>query len=84
MIWLETVFVGIVSTVLGIIVGIGLSALMQSFVLKLFSVTAKHYAPPFWGKAVIWTLFMYLGAVSVSCFFQYICDDAQIGIEAAA
>ncbi|MCP9312438.1 FtsX-like permease family protein [Liquorilactobacillus satsumensis] len=69
MIWLETVFVGIVSTVLGIIVGIGLSALMQSFVLKLFSVTAKHYAP-FWGKAVIWTLFMYLGLFLLAAFFN--------------
>jgi putative ABC transport system permease protein len=60
LIWLETMVLGSMATLLGIVLGIGLSFGLSSLVIKFLGTAATAYHP-LWLSAIIWTLLIYLG-----------------------
>lgn len=69
LIWLETMIIGFMSTIMGIIVGIILSTGMQNIVIKALGLTAKFYEPIWW-KAILWTLVLYLGLFFLAAIYN--------------
>lgn len=60
LIWLETMLLGLTATVLGIVVGLGLSQALSSLIISFLGTAAKSYQV-WWLPAVSWTLLVYLG-----------------------
>lgn len=60
LVWVETILIGILSTIIGIALGILASSFVPRLLTKLLGITPKYYEP-FWGKAILWTALLYLG-----------------------
>ncbi|MDN7144764.1 FtsX-like permease family protein [Liquorilactobacillus mali] len=69
LIWIETMLIGFLSTVVGVIVGIVLSTGMQNIVIKSLGLTARYYAPIWW-KAILWTFILYLGLFFLAAIYN--------------
>ncbi len=71
LVWLETILIGILSTIVGIAVGILASSFVPRLLTKLLGITPKYYEP-FWSKAILWTGFWYLGLFVLGAVFNTI------------
>lgn len=60
MLWIETVFMGIISLGAGLLVGIGLSQFMSLFVSKIFEADLSKFVFTVSGKAIVKSVFYFL------------------------
>ena len=60
MLWIETVFMGIISLGAGLLVGIGLSQFMSLFVSKIFEADLSKFVFTVSGKAIVKSIFYFL------------------------
>ena len=60
MLWIETVFMGIISLGVGLLVGIGLSQFMSLFVSKIFEADLSKFVFTVSGKAIVKSVFYFL------------------------
>ena len=60
MLWIETVFMGIISLEAGLLVGIGLSQFMSLFVSKIFEADLSKFVFTVSGKAIVKSVFYFL------------------------
>lgn len=71
LVWLETILIGILSTTMGIAVGVLASSFVPQLLTKMLGITPKYYEP-FWMKAVLWTVFLYLALFLLGAFVNTI------------
>lgn len=59
LVFLETFFVGIIATLVGLLVGIGLTTVVNQLLVSQLDITVKHFTP-INEKAILWTLVFFL------------------------